>query len=316
MRTGNRDYYLAGQTASRHSMDVDNIHWPKFPEYHGDTNDALDFWKVKNQPPGTPYLGMGRRHARQQWTSLLSAHVWVMGWIASYYLDGNHRGLEVAEQTGDYYLRRIFGDHGLRGRRLYLSVWNLTEIWDATKKHKYGDELKDRVRIMLELQKDANQGGILVINRYGYAQVYASHGLRKYYQLTADKEVREALVTHAKRVRDVPPLNHQMESYLSTIHSLLTGYEFTGEKSFYDEALRRAEVLKTEELSKALSSFENQKELADSLEAVSHLPGDPASPRPPIWKITNGLRVFGWTHIYNVPYLVYWMDKEDYTADQ
>lgn len=316
MRTGNREYYLAGQAASGHTMDVDNIHWPKYPEYYGDTNDALDAWKVQEAPPGNPYLGMGRRHARQQWTSQLSAHVWVMGWIASYYLDGNHRGLEVAEQTGDYYIRRIFGDHGLRGRRLYLSVWNLSEIWDATKKNKYYDELKDRAELMLELQKDANQGGELVINRYGYAQVYASHGLRKYYQLTGDEKVREALVTHARRVRDVPPLNHQMESYLSTIHSLLTGYEFTGEKSFYKEALRRAEFLKTGKLPDSFSSYHDQKQLGEALESVSYLPDDVTSLRPPIWKITNGLRVFGWTHIYNVPYLVYWLDKEDYEDGQ
>lgn len=315
IRTGNRDYYLAAQAASEHTMDVDNIHWPRFPEYYGDTNDALDVWKKNGKPPGTPYLGMGRRHARQHWTSQLSAHVWVMGWVASYYLDGNHRGLEVAEQTGDYYKRRIFGDHGLRGRRLYLSVWNLAEIWDATKKKTYFDELKDRVNLMLELQKDANQGGELVINRYGYTQVYASHGLRKYYQLMGDEEVREALVTHARRVRDVPPLNHQMESYLSTIHSLLTGFEFTGEKSFYEEALSRAEVLKTEKLTRPVASFESTKTLADSLEAVSYLPPDPTSPFPPIWKMTNGLRVFGWTHMYNVPYLVYWLDEEGHAVN-
>lgn len=97
------------------------------------------------------------RHAAQHFTSLLSAHVWVPGWLASYYLAGNHRGLDVAEQTGDFYLRKSFGDHDLRGRRLYLSIWNLAELYDADKKQKYLDDLKDRVSILLELQRTANR---------------------------------------------------------------------------------------------------------------------------------------------------------------
>lgn len=75
MRTGERKYYLAAEAMSRHTMDVDNIHWPKAARYYGDTNPALDFWKSKEQPPPTPYLGIGRRHATQHWIALLSAHV-------------------------------------------------------------------------------------------------------------------------------------------------------------------------------------------------------------------------------------------------
>lgn len=308
MRTGNPSYYLTAQAASRHTMDIDNIHWPQDPEYPGDTNSALDYFKIANMPDGSPYVGMGRRHADQQWTAQLSAHIWNAGWIASYYLDGYHRGLEVAELTGDYYIKRVFGDHGLRGRRLYLSVWNLAEIWDATKKDKYWDELKDRVELMLALQKDADQAGSLVINRYGYAQVYASNGLRKYYQFTGDEKVKNALITHARRVRDVPPYNHDMESYLSSISSLTLGYELSGKQSFLDEAMERAQYLKTDVLPKPLNTYSNQKERAEALESVSHLPEDPGGFRPAIWKISNGMRVFGWTHIYNLPYLLYWMD--------
>lgn len=315
MRTGNRDYYTTAQAASRHTMDVDNIHWPKDPEYVGDTNESLHAFQVENMPKGSPYVGMGRRHASQHWTSLLSAHVWVAGWVASYYLDGYHRGLEIAEQTGDYYIKRVFGDHGLRGRRLYLSVWNLGEIWDATKKQKYYDELKDRVDLMLSLQKDADQAGSLVINRYGYAQVYASNGLRRYFQMTGDEEVKEALITHARRVRDVPPLNHEMESYLASISSLVLGYELSKEPSFLEEAVQRAQYLKTDRLPQNLDSYETQQALAGALEKISHLPPAPGSRRGAIWKITNGLRVFGWTHIYNVPYLMYWLENEDYPPE-
>src|SRR5690625_7903977 len=79
---------------SRHSMDVDNTHWPRPRWYRGDTNASLDWFEHEMQAEISPYVGIGRRHASQQWISKLSAHVWVQGWLASYYLDGYHRGLD------------------------------------------------------------------------------------------------------------------------------------------------------------------------------------------------------------------------------
>lgn len=315
MRTGNRDIYLSAEAASRHSMDVDNIHWPADPEYIGDSNYSLDFWKEGEHPQGTPYLGMGSREGQLHWGTLYSAHVWNMGWLTSYYLSAYHRGLEIAKLTAETYLDRIWGDHDLRGRRLYLSVWNLAETYDATKDERYFEELKDRVKTMLRLQKP--QGGSLVLDRYGYSQVYVSHGLGKYLQLTGDPDVRSALVRHARWLRDVPPRNHGMESYLSTIHSLLVGYKLSGEPSLYREAWDRAQVLITDELPDPdmFDGSHTQQELFEALESVSHLPGPSnlyarVPSRRPIWSITQGSRVFGWTHAYNVPYLIYWLEKE------
>lgn len=309
MRTGNRDYYLTAEAASRHTMDVDNVHWPTGPVYRGDTNASLDYWRSEKEPQGTPYLGMGRRHASQHWSALLSAHVWVPGWVASYYLTGYHRGLEIAELTADYYVRRVFGEHGLTGRRLYLSVWNLVEVYDATKNDRYRAELDDRVDRMLRLQGTTDQGGSLAIERYGYAHVYVTQGLSKYYQITGDPRVRSALIRHARVVRDVAPLNHDMESYLASISSLLQGYELSRERSFLTEAIERAQVLKTDRLAVPFEQVETQGRLAELLEEASNLPDRPGARRPAIWKITNGLRVFGWTHAYNVPYLVYWLEE-------
>jgi len=311
MRTGNRDYYLAAWAQSQETMDVGDIHWPKYPHYLGNTNSSLDFFNYQDSANiGSPYVGMGRRHARQHFTSLLSAHVWVAGWIASYYLAGNHRALDVAEETGDLYLRRIWGEHGITGRRLYLSVWNLSELYDADKKEKYLNELKDRVRIMLELQKSTEQGGSLVIDRYGYSQGYISMGLYKYWQMTGNEDVKNALITHAIYERDNPALDHKMESFLSSIRSLTLGYEFTGDRSFLNVVVKRAKYLYTDKLPKDIHDYTNQKELANALEKVSHLPDNKEDPRGALWKITNGLRVFGWTHIYNVPYLLYWLDHK------
>jgi hypothetical protein len=309
MRTGEPDYYLAGRAMSRHTMDVDNTHWPTGAEYRGDTNAALDWWDAADAPSGSPYVGMGRRHGDQQWTAMLSAHVWTAGWIASYYLDGYHRGLKVARKTGDYYQRRIFGKHGLTGRRLYLSVWNLVELYDATKDPALRRELDDRVDRMLQFQRE--QGGALVIDRYGYTQAYAARGLGKYYQLTGDPAVREALVRHARWVRDNPPLNHEKESYYASISTLLMGYQLSGESSLYRTAYDRAQTLRVDPLPMSVGEADHQAELKEALEAVDRMPRSRDAPnRRAIWSITNALRIFGWTHAYNVPYLVHWLDRE------
>jgi len=319
MRTGDPNYYNAAEAMSRHTMDVDNVHWPKDPEYYGDTNDAIDFWKIDNanttESKATPYLGIGRRHASQHWAALLSAHVWNQGWIASYYLTGYHRGLEIARLTADSFLRRQWGEHGLTGRRLYLSVWNLVEAWDATKDPKYHEDLKDRVQRMLYLQNGADQYDSFVIDRYGYSQVYVSHGLYKYYQLTQSKEVKQGLIRHARAVRDNPPYNHEYESLLSTIHSLLVGYELTKEESFLTVAKMRSELLQSDSVEKDLYSYDTQKSLGDALLKASRLPDNGVLTKPSgrfisNWNPLQGLRVFGWTHFYSIPWLEYWLNEE------
>ncbi len=308
MRTGSRDAYLAAQATSRHTMDVDNIHWPAPERYRGDTNDAVDAFRAEQQPAGTPYLGIGRRHGWQQWSALLSAHVWTPGWVADYYLAADHRGLDIARLTADTYLKRIWGEHDLRGRRLYLSVWNLAEVWDATKDPRYAAEVGDRVGLMLALQRE--QGGQLVIDRYGYSQVYVTNGLQKIYQMTGDERVAEALVKHARFVRDNPPLNHEMESFLASIGSLVAGYAHSGEPTLLETAIDRAQYLETDALPGGAFASMTQGQLKTAMENVSHLPGgDGGGSFAPIWRISNGLRIFGWTHIYNVPALAYWMNQ-------
>lgn len=307
MRTGDPKYFNMAQAMSRHTMDVDNIHWPKKRTYYGANNNTIDFWNYEDEPESTPYLGIGRRHANEHWYALLSAHVWIQGWIASYYLSADHRALEVAKMTGDTYLNRIWGEHDLRGRRLYLSVLNLVELYDATKLKKYKDELDDRVNLMLEFQE--RQGGNLLLDRYGYSQPYVAQGLYKYQQIFNDEKVRKALLNHARWVRDVPPLNHEMESYLATIYPLLLGYEFSGEKGYLEEALARAEVLKVGELQKSSEEYTDSKKYAEDLLKISNLPDSKG--RFTNWQTNQGLRVFGWTHAYNIPYLLYWMDQEN-----
>jgi hypothetical protein len=329
MRTGDPRYFDAAQALSRHTMDVDNTHWPAGPRYLGDTNYPLDYWLTQGAPAATKWLGIGRRHSAQHWQHALSAHVWVQGWLASYYLAADHRALDLAVQTADMHLRRLWGEHELTGRRLYLSAWNLSEVWDATKDPRYGDEAKSRVARMLRLQFE--QGGSLALDRYGYAQIYATQGLSRYFSMTGDEDVKAALIRHARFVRDNPPLNHWMESYFSSIHSLALAYEFTGEPSFLAETKKRIATMATDALPRPIGDSWTQAALFEAYEKASHLPADPnrhrpptgrgranapvaenadarrpaapfGTPRRPGWSPTHGLRIFGWTHAYTLPY--------------
>src|SRR3546814_10474967 len=114
--------------------------------------------------------------------------------------------------------------------------------------------MKDRVNILLELQKNSDQAGSLLIDRYGYSHVYIARGLHKYYQLTSDPKVKEALITHARWHREMPALNHKIETVYASIQSLLIGYDLSEERSFLEEALSRAEILQTDKLSKKIRS--------------------------------------------------------------
>jgi hypothetical protein len=323
MRTGDAGVFDTALAFSRHLMDVDNTHWPAGPTFLGDTNYPMDYWNSLKEPPATKYLGVGRRHAEQHWMHILSAHVWVQGWMASYYLAAEQRALDVAKLTADLHLRRLWGDHELTGRRLYLSIWNLSEVWDATKDPKYAKELEFRVQRMLQLQRD--QADSLVIERYGYSNVYATHGLWKYYTMTENQDVRAALVRHARSIRDIPPMNHMMESYLATIHGLTLGYRLTGDPSFLEELRRRVEPLRTDALPRPIDDAWDRTQLFNALEDASRLPDDPNRIRPSaanantvapaarraIWAFTNGLRVFGWTTAYSVPWALALLDDSE-----
>lgn len=313
MRTGDRKYYIQAQNMSRFSMDVGNIHWPVKPPFRGDTNLTIDWFEYEAAPESSPYVGMGRRHGNQPWVSVLTAHVWTPGWVASYYLDGYHRGLDIAKLTADHYLRRVWGEHDFRGRRLYLGMFNLMPVYDATKEQKYLDEFEYRMNIAMDLQNE--QGWSLNIDRYGYSQNYFAHSMMQYYQLTGDEDVKQSLIRHARRVKDVKPMDHDMESYLASIYSLVAAYELSGEKVFLDTAKERAEYLKTNSMEYTVDLNSTQRAYSEALEAASNLPKFPEGGEHPffgtrpIWSITNGLRVYGWTHAYNVPWLIPYLDE-------
>ena len=53
MRTGNKDMFFSAEIGSRHSMDVDNIHWPNNLEYIGDANLVTRRGGIIHKKPST-----------------------------------------------------------------------------------------------------------------------------------------------------------------------------------------------------------------------------------------------------------------------
>ena len=68
-------------------------------------------------------------------------------------------------------------------------------------------------------------------------------------------------------------------------------------------------MLKVSKLSLNLNKDVTQKEYSEALLKISKLPKDEGETA--IWDLNQGLRVFGWTHANNIPYLLYWLNKSD-----
>ncbi len=95
------------------------------------------------------------------------------------------------------------------------------------------------------------------------------------------------------------------------------GYELTGEKSFLDEAVRRAKMMSTREILGPPAEGWTNRSFFDALDRIDPLPKVSPLPSPPgarphrvNWSFTHGLRIFGWTHAYGLPRLLYWLSAE------
>src|SRR5690625_7565777 len=128
---------------------------------------------------------------------------------------------------------------------------------------------------MLDLQR--KQGGRIAIDRYWYSQNYISHGLSKYLQMFDRPDVEQALIDNARSLYNVAPVDHDMESYLSSIHPLLVGYDLTGEDLFFIGACERARHPLVDELDRPLWASDTQRELPAAPGGKSSVPQEAGS---------------------------------------
>jgi hypothetical protein len=89
---------------------------------------------------------------------------------------------------------------------------------------------------------------------------------------------------------------------------LITAYDLTGEEQFLIEACERSSHLLIDPMQTPINEFGTQAEFQTAMEEVSNLPATQSdsffSRRLPVWSFSMGLRIFGWTHAYSVPYMI------------
>jgi hypothetical protein len=103
------------------------------------------------------------------------------------------------------------------------------------------------------------------------------------------------------------------------VYALAVGWDLTGEPSLLAEMKRRIDVLKTDALPRPASDPTwTQASLFEALDKTSHLPRTAVrgARALPIWSATNGLRVFGWTHAYTLPYAIERLSRATGSASQ
>ncbi len=124
LRTGDRRYFLRGEQAARHHIDVDVIHAvnPLLKNPWGPPPQVGEIWLHCLNHTGGYYenapLPVDRTYQMGHSTNF--GHVWVGGDFEYYYLTGDRRALEVAVQMADAMVRHCptaYGDH-IRGTGL------------------------------------------------------------------------------------------------------------------------------------------------------------------------------------------------------
>jgi hypothetical protein len=89
---------------------------------------------------------------------------------------------------------------------------------------------------------------------------------------------------------------------------LITGYDLSGDEKFLVEACNRSRYLITDPMAVSMDELGTQSAIVDALQSVSNLPSGGEGPsfrgRSPIWSLFHGMRIFGWTHAYNVPFMI------------
>ncbi len=143
LRTGQRRYFLRGEQAARHHIDVDVIHAtnPHLKNPWGKPPQVGEIWLHCLNHTGGYYenapLPVDRTYQMGHSTNF--GHVWVAGDFEYYYLTGDRRAREVAIEEADAMVRHCptaYSDH-IRG--LGWPIILVLNAYDATGDKKYLD---------------------------------------------------------------------------------------------------------------------------------------------------------------------------------
>jgi hypothetical protein len=211
LRTGDRKYFLRGEQAARHHIDVDVIHAvnPLLKNPWGPAPQVGEIWLHCLNHTGGYYedapLPVERTYQMGHSTNF--GHVWVGGDFEYYYLTGDRRAKEVAIQMADAMVRHCptaYSDH-IRG--LGWPIVLVLNAYEATGDKKY---LNAATACWEVLQKnlDGQRGWVVRLakghclhpERTCYGNVPFMEGLTvsalaRYHRITQNPEVLRAITT-------------------------------------------------------------------------------------------------------------------------
>lgn len=209
LRTGDRRYFLRGEQASRHHVDVDVIHAtnPLLKNPWGAPPQVGEIWLHCLNHTGGYYenapLPVERTYQMGHSTNF--GHVWVGGDFEYYCLTGDRRVREVAVQMADAMVRHCptaYSDH-IRG--LGWPIVLVLNAYDATGDKKYLDAATSCWQV-LKKNFDPKRGWVVRLakghclhpERTCYGNVPFMEGLlvsalARYHRVTRDPEVLQAI---------------------------------------------------------------------------------------------------------------------------
>lgn len=209
LRTGDRRYFLRGEQAARHHIDVDVIHAvnPLLKNPWGAPPQVGEIWLHCLNHTGGYYenapLPVERTYQMGHSTNF--GHVWVGGDLEYYYLTGDRRALEVGIQMADAMVRHCPTAYGDHIRALGWPIVLVLNAYEATGDKKYLDAAAACWQV-LKKNIDWQRGWVVRLakghcvhpERICYGNVPFMEGLvvsalARYHRLTQDPEVLRAM---------------------------------------------------------------------------------------------------------------------------
>lgn len=141
LRTGDRRFFLRGEQAARHHIDVDVVHATNrhLKNPWGPPPQVGEIWLHCLNHTGGYYYDAPLRVSRtyQMGHSTNFGHVWVTGDLDYYYITGDRRSLNVSIQMADAMVRHMPTSYGTHIRALGWPMILVLAAYEATGDKKY-----------------------------------------------------------------------------------------------------------------------------------------------------------------------------------
>lgn len=235
-RTGEAKYFEFGENMARHIMDVDTVHYDTI------TNDKR-ISKLLDSKYSQP--GAIHRHNGDHWGGRTdeASHTNITGLLLYHYLTGDERALDVAKESGEYFLKKPFTyigyPHVAPNRAIANALWGHVLLYQTTGDERHKEAADKLVKIFIKGQEP--DGSFLenynpLFHTWSgekhnlYMSLYLVGAFISYHEMTGDIETREMLL---KLVRYIAGSGMMGDSIL---HGIAYAYRITRDPAFISMA--------------------------------------------------------------------------------